>query len=224
MAAGRFPSERSSNEKGSKKGFNNSKKDEAQRYDFLEGLRKIAYNGSLVLTGYGVVHENNLQSLKAKVVEYLHPQGCAQQVQQLQGQQGPGVTDGGGVVPREVAEEAERVLKGVQTHLQFTLEAGLLYRRSSNGTFPMDVLAKGAPVVRGKDVQLKLEFAKQRRQLYLPYSPVLTDLAQKGWDVPPLGLLLRLGAAESFQTAGNDIVRYRELYASRQLKCKLRQT
>lgn len=223
IAACRFPSEKSSNEKGNNKGINNQTKDDIQRAVFLQRLRKMACNGSFVFTGYGVINANSLAELKGKVIKCL--QGRRGQAQQQQGQQRPGGTDEvGGAIPQDIAADVERELKGVQTHLQYTLEAGLLYQRAANGLIPIDILAKSAPVVKLKDVKQKLEFAQQRRQLYLPYSPFLTELAQKGWDVPPLGLLLRLGAADSFRTAGNDIVRYREIAASNQFQRKLRGT
>ncbi|GIL61613.1 hypothetical protein Vafri_16035, partial [Volvox africanus] len=112
----------------------------------------------------------------------------------------------------------DRRLRGVQTDLQFILDSGLLYRRATNGAFPIHILSKGAAIIRSKGVKQKLEFARQRRELYLPYSPALTALSQPGWELPPLGLLLRLGASESYRAAGNDIVRYREIYARNQFE------
>lgn len=203
--------------------MHDASKDDNKRQDFLQGLRKASFNGSFIITGYSVIggstaaSASSLKELEGQILKHL--QGRNYRGQQQPGQGGQG---SGWVIPSEVMAEAGSPLKGVQTHLQLTLETGLLYRCMANATYPIHILAEGAKHIRNKDIKKKLEFANQRRNLYLPYSAIITEMAQAGWDVPPVGLLLRLGACESFQAAGNDIVQYREMAFSNMFQRKLR--
>lgn len=244
-----FPSERYTNEQGHNKGVNSGRKDPVEKREFIYNNKKVTINGSKLLSGRGELSQQYKANLKALVLQGLQwgrgdsvqqqeqaaqqgqggPSG-SQAAQQGQGgpsgsqavQQGPGGPSGSGAPSQKEIQEADRVVNGVSTHLEYLMEAGLLYRRAQNGPMPIHTLSRGVSVIRYKDTKAKLEFARQRRQVYLEFSPSMTELVKTDITAPPLGLLLRLGTAETFQSAGNDIVRYRELLATKKLQSRLR--
>ncbi|GFR42482.1 hypothetical protein Agub_g3396 [Astrephomene gubernaculifera] len=107
-------------------------------------------------------------------------------------------------------EEVAAAMEGVRgrstqcTHLQYVLEAGLLYSKDGQGQYPIDLLNK-CPI-KGNAGRAA---ARIRQSMYLQYAGRLGALCKKDAPIAPLGLLLAVGASSSYREAGELINQYR---------------
>ncbi|GIL95046.1 hypothetical protein Vretimale_1154, partial [Volvox reticuliferus] len=185
----KFPANTKSNESGPVKGVNDPKKAPVKVASFIEGLKLQCRAGSSVLTGFSVVggsesqRERAINSLKSKLVAYKAR-----------------LTQPHDAMKRASLDE-HAFLEGVHTHLQYVIE-NFLFSADSKGSFPIDVLTK-CPVT-GNGV---LSGMQKRRGMYLEYGGRLARRCKRD-SAAPIGLLLALGACDTYIMAGRLIDEY----------------
>ncbi|GIL92899.1 hypothetical protein Vretifemale_20383 [Volvox reticuliferus] len=146
-----------------------------------------AFTGYSLITGGGDTSSTSKQRLQESVEKYN---------ESLSGHRGAGL--------RGNAINVEHFLSGVQTHLQYVLERGLLLWPDKKGTYPVDVLefcpTSGVKSSSGR---------KMRRGLYLQYAGVLGRLCRRNFTPAPIALFAGLGSCDDFQMAGKYLDEYR---------------
>ncbi|GFR42738.1 hypothetical protein Agub_g3660, partial [Astrephomene gubernaculifera] len=186
-----YSSTAKANECGKGKGVNDPRKDLQDKEAYVANLKTMAMRGSSLYTGYAIVGGGASQAasytekLSKSCKEYFESKGQAD-------------------------EEVAAAMEGVRgrstqcTHLQYVLEAGLLYSKDGQGQYPIDLLNK-CPI-KGNAGRAA---ARIRQSMYLQYAGRLGALCKKDAPIAPLGLLLAVGASSSYREAGELINQYR---------------